>query len=120
MKRLLTFILVIITLFVFTSCNSNYAPSEQPLSYAETINVVITAIDKKQWFAGTAQREVKVTVYSEEYNISYKDTVRYTGMFGNMSLWQAKEGDIVKARMIVFYMQSTGKITNRYIDKVYS
>ncbi|MBR6689396.1 MAG: hypothetical protein IKL68_05215 [Clostridia bacterium] len=120
MKRFISLILLASIVLILTSCNSDYVPKEQSVSYAKDIQVVITELDKKQWFAGTAQREVKVTVYSEEYNLTGKDTVRYTGMFGRMPLWEAKEGDTVKARMIVCYMESTGEVTNRYIDKVYS
>lgn len=120
MKRIISLILLASIVLILSACNSDYVPKEQPVSYAEDIQVVITDLDKRQWFAGTAQREVKITVYSEEYNLTGKDTIRYTGMFGSMPLWEAKEGETIKARMIVFYMKSTGEITNRYIDKVYS
>jgi hypothetical protein len=120
MKRILSIFLVFSILLIFCSCNENYTPKEQPTSYSEDIQVVVTKISKKQWFAGTAQREVEISVYSDEYNISGKDTIRYTGMFGSFKLWDVEKGDTVTARMIIVYMKSTGEITKRYIDKVYS
>lgn len=92
---------------------------EQPVSYAQDIEVIITDIEKNQYYAGTIQREIKVTVYNEEYNITGKYTEHYVGMFGKMPFWEYEKGDTVKARMIIFIMESTGEITNRYIDKVY-
>lgn len=120
MKRIITIILMLSILLAFSSCNGDYTAKEQPVSYSKDIHVVVTNINKKQWFAGTAQREVEITVYSDEYNISGKDTIRYTGMFGGFKLWDVQEGDTITARIIVVYMKSTGKITKRYIDIIYS
>lgn len=118
MKRALAILLILVSTLSFCSC-SDYVPKEQPVPYTQDIDVVITKIEKKQWFAGTAQREVEITVYSKEYNLIGKDTEHYVGMFGKMPFWEYEKGDTVKARMIIFIMESTGEITNRYIDKVY-
>ena len=92
---------------------------EQPVSYVQDIQVVITNIEKHQYYAGTVQRKVEVTVYSKEYNLTQKFTERYAGTFGNMPLWEYEKGDTIKARMITFVMESTGEMTTRYIDKLY-
>lgn len=121
MKKVLSLFLVLLLTLSFTSCStsSNHVPKEQPVSYAEKIDVVITQIYKRQFWAGTVQREVEVTVYSEEYNLTNKFTERYAGIFGNMPLWECEKGNTVKARMITFVMKSTGKVVNRYIDLLY-
>jgi len=76
MKKILVLFLTLLLALSFTSCSegSNYVPKEQPVSYSEKIDVVITSIEKKQWFAGTVQRKVEVTVYSKKYNLTGKHT----------------------------------------------
>ena len=110
-------ILLAISLSVFCSCD--FELPEQPQAHFEDIDVIVTDIEKKEYFAGTAIREVTIEVYSQEYNLTKRFTEIYKGMFGSMPYMEYEKGDTVKARLCTVFMESTGKIVDRYIDKVY-
>ena len=110
-------LLLAISLSVFCSCD--FELPEQPQNHFEDIYVVITDIEKKEYYAGTSIREVTIEVYSKEYNLTETFTETYKGMFDNMPYMEYKKGNTVKARLCTVVMESTGKIVDRYIDKVY-
>ena len=110
-------LLLATTLSLFCSCDLELP--EQPKAYFEDIYVVITDIEKKEYLAGTAIREVTIEVYSQEYNLTKRITEIYKGMFCKMPYMEYEKGNIVKARLCTVFMESTGKIVDRYIDKIY-
>ena len=112
-------ITLLLATIVFVFCSCDFEIPEQPQTYFEDIYVVVTDIEKKEYFAGTAVREVTLEVYSQEYNLTKRVTEIYKGMFGSMSYMEYEKCDTVKARLCTVYMESTGEIVDRYIDKVY-
>lgn len=87
--------------------------------YFKDIYVVVTDIEKKQYFAGAIIREVTIEVYSQEYNLTKCVTETYKGMFGSMPYMEYERGDTVKAKLCTAFMESTGQIVNQYIYEVY-
>lgn len=112
-------ILLMFTISLTVFCSCNFEIPEQPKANFKDIDVVITDIEKKQYFAGTAIREVTIEVYSQEYNLTKRFTETYKGMFEEIPYMKYEKGDTVKARLCTYYMESTGQIVNRFIDKVY-
>lgn len=121
-KDIFIFILlttILLLPLVTGGASGNLKIPEEPQIYSENIYVVVTDIEKKEYYAGTAIREVTIEVYSKEYNLRESYTETYKGIFGNIPCWSYEKGDIVKARLCTVVIQSTGKVIDRYIDKVY-
>ncbi|MBE5819776.1 MAG: hypothetical protein E7310_03010 [Clostridiales bacterium] len=128
LMRICSIVLLLATsLSAFCSCDLELSEQpqtyfeipEQPKAYFEDIYVVVTDIDKKEYFAGTTIREVTIEVYSKDYNLTKRVTETYKGMFGNMPYMEYEKGDTIRARLCTTFMESTGQIVDRYIDKVY-
>lgn len=113
------FVTILILPLVIGFASGNFKIPEEPDIQSKDIYVVVTDIEKKEYYAGTAIREVTIEVYSKEYNLRESYTETYKGIFGNIPCWSYKKGDIVKARLCTAVIQSTGKVVDRYIDKVY-
>ncbi len=92
---------------------------EQPHLYWKDIDVVVTDIDKKQWYASTHWYEVKVSVESEEYQLTYTEIFKGSGAFGCPPQWEYDEGDTVRAELYSWVMDSTGEVIRREIHMVY-
>ena len=124
MKKTICFLMLIILLVsVFGGCgyepDPNYVPPEQPHLYWKDIDVVVTEIDKRHWFASTHWYVVNVTVESEEYGLEQTFEIKGSGAFGCPSQWNYQKGDIVKAELYSWVMDSTGEVTKRTINQIY-
>lgn len=122
MKKLTSLFLLFCCLFLFTSCgdmnSSNYEKPEQPHLYWKDIDVVVTEIDKRYWFATTHWYTVNITVYNEEYNLTQTFEDESSGLFVPNS-WNYEKGDVIKAQLYSWKMDSTGEIVKRQINKIY-
>lgn len=92
---------------------------EQPHLYWKDIDVAVTSVDKKHWYASTHWYEVKVSVKSEEYQLTYTEVFKGSGAFGCPSQWEYDKGDTVKAKLYSWVMDSTGEVVRREIHTVY-
>lgn len=96
-----------------------YEPKEQPHLYWKDIDVVVENVDSRHWFASTHHYIVYVTVKSDEYQLTYTDEFAGSGAFGCPEQWNYRKGDVVKAEMYSWVMDSTGEVVRREIHKVY-
>ena len=124
MKKFLYIISCIVLLFSLTACGESMAmeqqpPKERPHLYWKEIEVEVVNIDKRHWFAGTHHYVVDVTVYSEEYNLTKSFTYQAGEAFAVIPCWNYQKGDIIKAELYSWVMDSTGEIVKRDINKVY-
>lgn len=123
MRKIVCVIFVILSILFIAGCSSernpNYVPPEQPHLYWKDIDVEVTKIDKRQWFATVHRRIVNITVYSEEYNLEKTLTYEDQGMWINNPAWNYEKGDIIKAELYSWVMDSTGEIVRRDINKIY-
>jgi hypothetical protein len=123
MKKCILIITIIIILCL-TGCSTDikdntYQPQEQPHLYWKDIDVLVTDIDRRRWFAGTHWYEVKITVESEEYGLIENFTIKGSGAFGCPHEWDYEEGQIVQAELYSWVMDSTGEVVRRDINKIY-
>lgn len=123
MRKVVYLLLAICTIISLSACSferdPNYVPPEQPHLYWKDIDVEVTNIDKRQWFATVHRRVVNITVYSEEYNLSKTLTYEDSGMWITNPAWEYEKGDIIKAQLYSWVMDSTGEIVRRDINKIY-
>ena len=123
MKKYALIIMLLIALCL-TGCNiktkdSAYQPQERPHLYWKDIDVIVTDIDKRHWFATTHWYVVNITVESEEYGLSKSFEIKGSGAFGCPNEWDYEEGQIIKAELFSWVMDSTGEVTRREINKIY-
>lgn len=97
----------------------NYVPPEQPIRYCKEIDVVVTDVYYRRWFAGTHWHEVIVRVESAEYGISGSFAFRGSGYLGVTKQASYKEGDVIKADLYSWVMNSTGEVVKRRISRIY-
>ena len=119
---ILYIILVSLLLFILLcGCTQSmqYEPKEQPHLYWKDIDVVVENVDCKHWFASTHHYIVYVTVRSDEYQLTYTDEFAGSGAFGCPKQGNYRKGDIVKAEMYSWVMDSTGEVVRREIHTVY-
>ena len=95
----------------------NYIPPEKPHLYWKDIDVVITDIQKDRSLNNRFLR-VTVTVKSKEYNLE-EDFIFEGNWYYHPKFWDAKEGDIVKAQLYSWVMDSTGQVVKRDINCLY-
>ena len=79
----------------------------------------MTDVSRRRWFAGTHWYEVTITVESAEYGLTRTLTCKGSGFFGCPSQWEYKVGDVVRAQLYSWVMDSTGEVTKRLINRVY-
>lgn len=121
MKKMM---LITISLFivVLSGCTNpdgaQYQQAEQPHLYWKDIDVVVTSIDKKHWYASTHWYEVTLNVESEEYDLAKKYIIKESGALNCPKQWDYCAGDIVKARMYSWVKDSTGEVVRREINRV--
>lgn len=121
MKKMM---LIAISLFivVLSGCTNpegaQYQQAEQPHLYWKDIDVVVTSIDKKHWYASTHWYEVTLNVESEEYDLAKKYIIKESGALNCPKQWDYCAGDIVKARMYSWVKDSTGEVVRREINRV--
>lgn len=124
-KRKKTILFALLLLFILSGCavqqteNMSLERKEQPHLYQKDIDVVVTSINKKHWFASTHHYQVKISVKSEEYQLTHTETHRGSGIYGRPSQWKYHKNDTVKARLYSWVIDSTGEVIRREIAKVY-
>ena len=124
MKKTICFLtLIALMISIFCGCgydpDNNYVPPEKPHLYWKDIDVVVVEIDKRHWFASTHWYVVNVTVKSDEYGLEQTFEINGSGAFGCPQQWNYEKGDIVKAQLYSWVMDSTGEVTQRTIHRVY-
>lgn len=123
MKRVLVLFLSLFIIFSFVGCEYNsfsLKKEEQEHLYWKDINVEVVDIYHAYWYATTPRHQLTITVYSEEYDL--KETFIYSssGMMVNFpNCANSKVGDIVKAELYSWVIDSTGEVTRRQIHQVY-
>lgn len=115
----LLLVLILSGCAVHQTINMPSGEREQPHLYWKDIDVVVISVDKKHWYASTHWYEVKVSVKSEEYQLIFTDTFKGSGAFGCPSQWEYDKGDIVKAKLYSWVMDSTGEVIRREIHAIY-
>lgn len=116
-KKIVT---VFCLLILLSGCgNYQYQYVEQPHLYWKDIEVTITNIDKRHWFATTHRYMVSLTVQSEEYGLTKTFQFEGSGAFGCPPQWNYNVGDIVKAKLYSWVLDSTGEVIRRKIHKIY-
>lgn len=125
MKKFITVFLLILILSVGYGCTDsqlcyeNTEVTENLHLYWKDVDVEVIDIDKKYWYSVVPRYEVKITVKNEEYSLIYTDTIKGSGAFGCPSQWRYKEGDIIKAELYSWVIDSTGEVVKRKIHRVY-
>ena len=122
MKKYLI-LLITLLMILLVGCNLNtsqkiqQAPRpEQPHLYWKDIDVVVTDIDKKTWFATTRWWMINIEVYSEEYDLTETFEIKDSGLYGCSSEWEYEAGDIIKAELHSWVIDSTGEVIRREIS----
>ena len=120
MKKYLMILLMMFTMFL-VGCNidqnvENEPQPEQPHMYWKDIDVVVTEIDKRTWFATTRRWIVNLEVYNEEYGLTEFFDVSGSGFYGCPKEWNYEVGDVVTAELHSWVMDSTGEVVKRNIS----
>lgn len=101
----------------FTGCSSNKnIPTETPHLYWKDIDVIITDIDKQHWYASAHHYKVYITVKSNEYELSESFTLNGSDA---KKMLDYDEGDVIKAELFSWVMDSSGDVIRREINKIY-
>lgn len=122
-RKSLSLALAAIMMLSLCACSfepdQNYKPPEQPHLYWKDIDVEVVSVNQHTWFATVHRRKLTITVKSEEYGLEKTLYYESSGMINDIPCWNAKEGDIVKAQLYSWVMDSTGQVTRRDINKLY-
>lgn len=110
--------IIIFNMLLLCGCNinSSYTPPEKPVLYYKDIDVVVVANTTNHWYAGIHRYNQTITVKSEEYNLEKTFNYEFSGVFTNMPYWDCKEGDIIKAELYSWVIESTKEVTKREIN----
>lgn len=100
-----------------TSSNTNQQ-QEKPVLYWKDIDVKVVSNNKHSWFVKTRFYKQEIKVISNEYNLEETFYLNDSGAFANMPYWNVKEGDVIKAELYSWKLESTGEIVNREINKL--
>lgn len=123
MKRVLILFLSLFIIFSFVGCeynSSSLKKEEQEHLYWKDINVEVVDIYHAYWYATTPRHQFTITVYSEEYDLKETFVYSSSGMMANLpACVNSKIGDIVKAELYSWVIDSTGEVTRRQIHQVY-
>ena len=119
MKKTIALFLTVLMFCIFLAgCvepDPNYVPPEEPHLYWKDVDVVIEDMDQYVWGVRPRRRKLTITVYSEEYDLRKTFTLAASGINAPI-YWNAKEGDIVKAQLYSWVMDSTGEVIRREIN----
>ena len=117
-KKVICLLSILIVFLGFVGCDSEPVERvEQPHLYWKDINVVVTNVNKKHWFATTHHYIIEITVKSEEYGLEKTITSEGGGMFAPQH-WDVKEGDVITAQLYSWVMDSTGEVVKREIHSL--
>lgn len=116
-------ILLLVGLFTLiatsdSNTSSNTNQQEKPVLYWKDIDVKVVSNNKHSWFVKTRFYKQEIKVVSDEYNLEETFYLTDSGAFANMPYWNIKEGDIIKAELYSWKLESTGEIVNREINKL--
>ena len=101
-----------------TSSNTNQQ-QEKPVLYWKDIDVEVVSSRRKSNLFGRVKRYSQtITVRSKEYKLEKTFKLNSSGAFANMPYWNVKEGDVIKAELYSWRLESTGEIINREINKL--
>lgn len=100
-----------------TSSNTNQQ-QEKTVLYWKDIDVEVVSNNKHSWFVKTRFYKQEIKVISNEYNLEETFYLNDSGAFANMPYWNVKEGDVIKAELYSWRLESTGEIINREINKL--
>lgn len=120
-RYMVTGILLTIVLgLMISGCGKRqeYEVEEQPHLYWKEIDVEVISIDKRHWFASTHWYQVNLDVYSSEYDLTKTFEIQGSGSFGCPKEFNYEKGDVVKAELYSWKMDSTGEIVKREIHKL--
>lgn len=101
-----------------TACsgeNMTNVPREVERLYWKNIDVVVTDIDYRHWYASGHHYTADVTVKSEEYNL--QETFHLTNSDAKR-MDGVKRGDTVTVEMYSWVIDSTGEVTRRDIGSI--
>lgn len=122
-KKVISLMMVVVIAIILCACSfepdPNYKPPEQPHLYWKDIDVVVVSVSRNTWFATVHRRKMSIAVKSEEYGLEKTLHYESSGMFNDIPCWDAQEGDVVKAQLYSWVMDSTGQVTRRDINKLY-
>lgn len=93
--------------------------SEQVEHYkveTKDVNVTVTNIEKKHWFALTHWYSVKTQVHCDEYNIDDTFEEKGSGILNAPISWDFEVGDVVEAEIELVVDNKTGNIVSHEID----
>ena len=95
-------------------------PEEKYSIYYKDIEVEIKEIQFTHWFASVHKYQINITVYSKEYDIEESFYYYFQGAFVTLpECTDNKVGDIVKAELKYWAIDSTGEIIKKEIYQVY-
>ena len=117
MFLLIGILISIIALDSKTSSNVNHQ-QEKPVLYWKDIDVKVISNNKHSWFVKTRFYKQEIKVISDEYNLEETFYFNDSGAFANMPYWNIKEGDVIKAELYSWKLESTREIVNREINKL--
>lgn len=117
MFLLIGILISIIALDSNTSSNTNQQ-QEKPVLYWKDIDVEVVSNNKHSWFVKTRFYKQEIKVISNEYNLEETFYLNDSGAFANMPYWNVKEGDVIKAELYSWRLESTGEIVRREINKL--
>lgn len=112
------FIIIAVSL-IFCGCVKNDANYEPPHVYHKDIDVVVESVQRQYWFATVPRYSVLVKVKSDEYGLEKEYSYYGSGAFGCPEQWNYNEGDIIKAELYSWVMDSTGEVVKREIGELY-
>ena len=116
-------ITLLTALLLFCSCDTNYKsdytpPPDTNHLYWKDIEVVITDVEHQVYGAAPViRRSVKISVYSEEYDLS--DSYVFENINILDDCYSYEKGDIVTAELYTWKNNVTGEINKREINKIY-
>jgi len=117
-KRFVCILLGVLIVFSLVGCDLEPVERpEQPHLYWKDIDVVVTNVNRKHWFATTHHYIIEITVKSEEYGLEKTITSEGGGMFAPQH-WGVEKGDVVTAQLYSWVMDSTGEVVRRDIHSL--
>lgn len=117
-KKIICLLSILIIFLGFVGCDLEpIERAEQPHLYWKDIDVVVENVEKQHWFATTHRYQLSITVYNQEYNLRKTIDSSSSGMFTPQH-WNIEQGDIIKAQLYSWVIDSTGEVVKREIHSL--